>query len=90
MTSRKNQSYSKSGWAFVILGMSMTTVLTVLNTVLQDFKLIKNSESIIQQFKIEISGWVIGVPSILIVAGVILIMHRPIGDLIQRSKWGKK
>jgi len=70
MTKRKppedKHNYFVWGWVLFGLGMSMHTILTVLNTILQDFKLI-GKDQVVQQLKIEISGWSLAIPSLVIV-----------------------
>jgi len=84
----EKHNYFAWGWGCLFLGMSMHTILTVLNTFLQDFQLI-SKDQVVQQFKIEISGWSLGIPSLIIVCGLIMIMLDPIGLLISKSRWRK-
>jgi len=81
-------SYMRHGWGLIALGMIGNTALVVLSTALQKARIITNAGSLIHELKIEIAGYAFGIPSLMIACGLILIMHRPLGELI--SKWRKK
>lgn len=87
MTAKK-PSYMRHGWILVGLGMVMNPAIVVLITALQKAGVIDNAGNLGDELKIEIAGYVIGLASLMIVCGLILIMHRPLGELI--SKWRKK
>lgn len=88
MTVKKKPNYFRGGWGLIALGMVMNTALVVLNTALQKARVINNTGTLVHELKIEIAGYALGVPSLMIVCGLILIMHGPLGELI--SKWRKK
>lgn len=78
----------RHGWVLIGLGMVMNTALVVLNTALQKARVISATGTLVHELKIEIAGYALGIPSLMIACGLILIMHRPLGELI--SKWRKK
>jgi len=93
MTARKKTPikaphYPRSGWALIVIGMLMHTVLTILNTMLHRVQWINTKDNVVEHMEVNISGYALGIPSIMILCGLILIMHGPLGELI--SKWRKK